>query len=80
MKLWDNKNSTNKKLDSFTIGKDTYYDLFLAEYDCVASIAHAKMLQKIGVFTKSELNKVVCELEKIKIKYAKRELLIEDDF
>ena len=80
MKLWDNKNSTNKKLDSFTIGKDTYYDLFLAEYDCVASIAHAKMLQKIGVFTKNELNKVVNELEKIKIKSAKRELLIEDDF
>lgn len=80
MKLWDNKNSTNKKLDSFTIGKDTYYDLFLAEYDCLASIAHAKMLQKIGVFTKNELNKVVNELEKIKIKSAKRELLIEDDF
>lgn len=80
MKLWDNKNSTNKKLDSFTIGKDTYYDLFLAEYDCVASIAHAKMLQKIGVFTKNELNKVVDELEKIKIKSTKRELLIEDNF
>ena len=80
MKLWDNKNSTNKKLDSFTIGKDTYYDLFLAEYDCVASIAHAKMLQKIGVFTNDELNKVINELEKIKIKSAKRELSIEDDF
>ena len=80
MRLWDNKSSTNKKLDSFTIGKDNYYDLFLAEYDCVASIAHAKMLQKIGVFTKNELNKVVNELEKIKIKSAKRELLIEDDF
>ena len=80
MRLWDNKSSTNKKLDSFTIGKDNYYDLFLAEYDCVASIAHAKMLQKIGVFTNDELNKVINELEKIKIKSAKRELSIEDDF
>ena len=56
MKLWNNKNSINKKTDTFTVGKDLYYDLFLAQYDCQASIAHAKMLQKIGVFSKNELN------------------------
>ena len=80
MKLWNNKNSINKKTDSFTVGKDLYYDLFLAQYDCQASIAHAKMLQKIGVFSKNELNKIITELEKIKVKSEKGELLIEDKF
>ncbi len=80
MKLWNNKNSINKKTDSFTVGKDLYYDLFLAQYDCQASIAHAKMLQKIGVFSKNELNKIITELEKIKVKSEKGELLIEDRF
>ena len=80
MKLWNNKNSINKKTDSFTVGKDLYYDLFLARYDCQASIAHAKMLQKIGIFNKNELNKIITELEKIKVKSEKGELLIEDKF
>ena len=80
MKLWNNKNSINKKTDPFTVGKDLYYDLFLAQYDCQASIAHAKMLQKIGVFSKNELNKIIKELEKIKVTSEKGELLIEDKF
>lgn len=80
MKLWNNKNSINKKTDPFTVGKDLYYDLFLAQYDCQASIAHAKMLQKIGVFNKNELNKIITELEKIKEKSEKGDLLIEDKF
>ena len=80
MKLWNNKNSINKKTGPFTVGKDLYYDLFLAQYDCQASIAHAKMLQKIGVFSKNELNKIITELENIKVKSEKGELLIEDKF
>ena len=80
MKLWNNKNSINKKTDTFTVGKALYYDLFLAQYDCQASIAHAKMLQKIGVFSEHELNKIITELEKIKVKSEKGELLIEDKF
>ena len=58
MKLWNNKNSINKKTDPFTVGKD----------------------QKIGVFSKNELNKIITELEKIKVKSEKGELLIEDKF
>ena len=80
MKLWNNKNSTNKTINQFTVGKDVYYDLFLAEYDCQASIAHAKMLQKIGIFSEHELDEIVTELEKIKVKSEKGELLIEDKF
>ena len=80
MKLWNNKNSTNKTINQFTVGKDVYYDLFLAEYDCQASIAHAKMLQKIGIFSEHELDEIVTELEKIKVKSEKGKLLIEDKF
>ncbi len=62
MKLWNNKNSINKKTDPFTVGKDLYYDLFLAQYDCQASIAHAKMLQKIvSLQSNDNISVILCD-------------------
>ena len=43
MKLWNKEESTYKKVESFTVGKDREYDKVLAQYDCEASIAHAMM-------------------------------------
>ena len=49
MKLWQKKgNNLNEKVDSFTVGKDREYDMVLAEFDCEASIAHVKMLGRVG--------------------------------
>ena len=56
MKLWKKGATAHQKVDFFTVGKDREYDLFLAEYDCLASIAHAKMLGKIGILSNEEVN------------------------
>ena len=45
MKLWNKEDNLNIKIEKFTVGKDRYYDLYLAEYDIRATIAHAKMLK-----------------------------------
>ena len=44
-----------KLIEEFTIGKDKELYLLLAEYDVIGSIAHAKMLENIGLLTKDEL-------------------------
>ena len=64
MKLW-NEYQLNKEIESFTVGKDYILDQKLVRYDCLGSIAHAKMLNKIGVLKQAEAQKIVRELNKI---------------
>ncbi len=56
MKLWQKNTQT---LDAFIEAFETQDDLILDQnltpYDVQGSIAHAKMLQKIGILTKKEL-------------------------
>ena len=65
MKLWEKGYKLNKLIEDFTVGKDYILDQKLIGYDCIASIAHAKMLGKIGVFKKGEVKKLVRELNNI---------------
>jgi len=65
MKLWDKGFSTNQKIDHFTVGNDRELDLLLAKYDVIASMAHAKMLGKIGILTNNETISLVKELDTI---------------
>jgi argininosuccinate lyase len=65
MKLWDKGTETNKLIEAFTIGKDTEMDTFLAEFDVLGSLAHIKMLESIGLLTKSELTALQSELKNI---------------
>ena len=51
MKLWSKNDELDKIIEKFTVGKDRYYDMFLAKYDVIASIAHAKMLKKINLIS-----------------------------
>ena len=44
-KLWKKDNSdTNEEVIKFTVGNDYILDKRLVKYDCLCSIAHAKML------------------------------------
>jgi len=54
MKLWDKGTSPNKAFEAFTVGKDRELDLYLAPYDILGSLAHAHMLQKIGLLSEDE--------------------------
>ena len=48
MKLWDKGIPLNKQIEDFTVGNDHILDRKLVKYDCLASIAHAKMLVTIS--------------------------------
>lgn len=65
MKLWEEKYQLNKRIGSFTVGNDHLLDQKLVKYDCLGSIAHVKMLNKIGVLTKAECDKLIMALYKI---------------
>ena len=80
MKLWKKGATAHQKVDLFTVGKDREYDLYLAEYDCQASIAHAKMLGKIGILSIEEVNQLTSKLNEIKIQAENKSLTIEDEF
>ena len=80
MKLWDKGIKTDKKIDMFTVGNDRNLDLVLAKYDVIGSIAHAKMLHKIGLLSKDENNSLVKELNAIIDIIEKGDFTIEDTF
>ena len=60
MKIWQKNTESLKEVETFTVGKDRELDMFLAPFDVLGSLAHIKMLNKVGLLTKEELE----ELEK----------------
>lgn len=78
MKLWDKGTTVNSLIENFTVGKDRELDLYLAKYDILGSIAHAKMLQSINLITESELTELHSELIAIYRIIENGEFLIED--
>ncbi len=80
MKLWKNKGKSNIKVEDFTVGNDRDYDIILAKYDCIGSIAHAKMLKKIGLLSDSESNKIIKVLNQIKNQVESNHLTIDKTF
>ena len=64
-KLWHKNYNLNKEIEKFTVGNDFLLDYKLIKFDCIASIAHAKMLKKIGILSENELNKLIKGLHEI---------------
>ena len=65
MKLWQKNTESLKEVDQFTVGRDREFDLQLAPFDVLGSIAHAKMLGEVGLLTQDEAMQLVNELKKI---------------
>ncbi|WP_186756877.1 argininosuccinate lyase [Echinicola salinicaeni] len=55
MKLWQKNTTSTKEVEQFTIGRDPEFDIVLAPFDVLGSLAHATMLESIGLLTKDEL-------------------------
>lgn len=66
MKLWEKDIEISAAVEKFTIGNDTYFDLQMAKFDVEGTLAHIKMLKKIGLLSASELEQLIHELENIK--------------
>ena len=66
MKLWSKENTdTSKQVEKFTVGKDKEFDLLLAPFDVLGSMAHAKMLASVGLLSKDEAEQIITELKNI---------------
>lgn len=80
MKLWDKGKKTAEIVDAFTVGNDRELDNALAKYDVLGSIAHATMLQQVGIISETELTDLKKELEDILEQIAKGEFSIPENF
>ncbi len=64
-KLWQKDYSLNKLMEEFTVGRDFELDQDLVVSDCLASIAHGKMLVSIGILNKDEIQSIEDRLKEI---------------
>ncbi|GMU37213.1 MAG: argininosuccinate lyase [Phycisphaerae bacterium] len=63
--LWDKGEPLDVLLHRFTVGDDPHWDSFLVPWDCAASAAHAKTLERAGLLTPGESAALVAELGRI---------------
>jgi argininosuccinate lyase len=78
MKLWQKDISSKKEVESFTIGRDPEFDMILAPFDVLGSMAHAIMLEKIGLLTAEELKILKGGLKEIYLEIEKGQFQIEE--
>ena len=64
-KLWHKDYELNTLVEKFTVGEDHNLDMNIVSADCVASVAHATMLETINILTKQELKALKNELKTI---------------
>lgn len=79
MKLWQKENTvTSEKIERFTVGRDREMDLFLAEFDVLGNLAHATMLETIGLLTADDLSALKTELHIIYKQIQQGDFTIEE--
>lgn len=80
MKLWDKGIDIDKKIEQFTVGNDREIDIHIAKYDIQASVAHAKMLESVGLITTDELQLLLKQFEIMTKQVEANEFEIEAQF
>ena len=78
MKLWDKGTKTDAIIESFTVGRDREFDLYLAEADVYGNLAHTAMLETIGLLTKKEKNDIHRELKNLLEDIKQNKFIIEE--
>jgi len=79
MKLWQKNTESLKEVESFTVGNDREFDLQLAPFDVLGSIAHTKMLAEVGLLSNDEATKLITELKKIYISIHSSQFTIDKE-
>jgi argininosuccinate lyase len=80
MKLWDKGFSIDKQIENFTVGNDREIDIHIAKYDVQASLAHAIMLESIGIISADELKDLKKGLEELAADVENGTFVIEPSF
>ena len=65
MKLWQKETRVSEIVERFTVGRDLEFDIHLAPYDVLGSLAHTEMLASIGLLTVEEKEAIHVELKNI---------------
>jgi argininosuccinate lyase len=65
MKLWQKDYDLDERIEKFTVGIDPLLDRELVKFDCLASIAHARMLEAAGILSRRETLNLERELRNI---------------
>ena len=79
-KIWQ-KDSTkiSSLIETFTVGRDRDFDLLLARYDVLGSLAHTEMLASVGLLEKDEMGRIHKELKSILTDIQEGRFAISDD-
>jgi argininosuccinate lyase len=80
MKLWDKGFSIDKQIENFTVGNDREIDIHIAKYDVQASLAHAIMLESIGIISANELKDLKSGLQELAADIENGTFVIEPSF
>jgi argininosuccinate lyase len=80
MKLWDKGFSIDKQIENFTVGNDREIDIHIAKYDVQASLAHAIMLESIGIISADELKDLKRGLNELAADIENGTFVIEPSF
>jgi argininosuccinate lyase len=79
LKLWQKEGvSTAEQIERFTVGRDREMDLHLAPFDVQGNLAHARMLETIGLLTSEDLSQLTTELKAIYAQIEQGQFMIED--
>lgn len=78
MKLWNKNTDVKKEVEVFTVGRDKEFDLWMAEFDVIGSMAHITMLESIGLISKEELTILLKELKNILSDIRNNKFIIEE--
>lgn len=78
MKLWQKNYQVDKSIDTFTVGDDRDLDRYMAKFDVLGSLAHTRMLEKVGLLTTDDLEQVQQGLKDIYYEIEAGKFAIED--
>lgn len=78
MKLWQKSTLVDGRIEAYTVGKDRELDLHLAVFDVLGSLAHIKMLERIGLLEHREWQMLDAELKRLYTIAVDGRLLIDE--
>src|ERR1700761_4102782 len=79
-KIWSKAaTNTSAQVETFTVGRDKEFDVLLAEFDVLGSLAHTKMLASVGLLSEDDLVKVQQGLNEILEEIRAGKFAIEPD-
>lgn len=80
MKIWKkDETDTSALVEQFTVGRDREFDLLLAKYDVLGSLAHTEMLSSVGLLSREDFSKIHVALKQILDEIESSDFSIVDD-